>query len=202
LLAGWGYWKVWIRVRGSALAGLAAAAVLCAVTLDAVPGLPNPRPFWSRTAKRLSTLSQPALRTPVRDALYSLGDVDARSNREVAEWLRENTPEDSTLFVWGFEPAIYALSRRRPASRYVDDVPQRAAWAKEKSRRILIGELMASPPAAIVVVHGDRLPWVTGNRQDSFESLRDFPELLAMLQHQYRLATRFGDLEIRLRNDL
>jgi hypothetical protein len=202
LLAGWGYWKVWIRVRGSALAGLAAAAVLCAVTLDAVPGLPNPRPFWSRTAKRLSTLSQPALRTPVRDALYSLGDVDARSNREVAEWLRENTPEDSTLFVWGFEPAIYALSRRRPASRYVDDVPQRAAWAKEKSRRILIGELTASPPAVIVVVHEDRLPWVTGNRQDSFESLRDFPELLAMLQRQYRLATRFGDLEIRLRNDL
>jgi len=81
-------------------------------------------------------------------------------------------------------------------------VPQRAAWAKEKSRRILIEELTASPPAIIVVVHEDRLPWVTGNRQDSFESLRDFPELLEMLQSQYRPAKRIGDLEIRLRNDL
>jgi len=202
LLAGWGYWKLWIRVRGSALAALAAAAVLAAVTLDAVPGLPNSRPFWSRTAKRLSTLSQPALRTPVRDVLYSLGDVDARSNREVAEWLEQNTPEDSTLFVWGFEPAIYLLSRRRPASRYVHDVPQRTAWAKQKSRRILIEELTASPPAIVVVVREDRLPWVTGNRQDSFESLRDFPELLEMLRSRYRLAKRIDDLEIRLRDDL
>jgi hypothetical protein len=202
LLAGWGYWKVWIWTRSSALAGLATAAVLAAVTLDAVPGLPSPRPFWGRTAKRLSTVAQPALRTPVRDALYSLGDVDARSNREVAEWLNRNTPEDSTLFIWGFEPAIYELSGRRPASRYVHDVPQRAAWAGEKSRRILIEELTASPPAAIVVVHEDRLPWVTGNRKDSYESLRDFPELTQILQSRYGPAKRIDDLEIRLRNDL
>jgi hypothetical protein len=202
LLAGWGYWKVWIWTRSSLLAGLATAAVLAAVTLDVVPGLPSSRPFWGRTAKRLSTVAQPALRTPVRDALYSLGDVDARSNREVAEWLHRNTPEDSTLFIWGFEPAIYELSGRRPASRYVHDVPQRAVWAREKSRRILIEELMASPPAAIVVVHEDRLPWVTGNQQDSYESLRDFPELTEMLRSRYRLAKRIDDLEIRLRNDL
>jgi hypothetical protein len=202
LLAGWGYWKVWIRARRSALAVLAAAAVLGAVTLGAVPGLPSSQPFWDRTAKRLSTVSHPALRTPVRDALYSLGDVDARTNREVAEWLEQNTPEDSTLFIWGFEPAIYELSGRRPASRYVHDVPQRAAWAKEKSRRILIEELTASPPATIVVVHEDRLPWVTGNRQDSYESLRDFPELREMLQSRYRPVKRIDDLEIRLRNDL
>jgi hypothetical protein len=201
LLAGWGYWKVWMRVRGSALAVLATAAVLAAVSLDAVPGLPSSQPFWDRTAKRLRTFSQPERRTQVRDALYSLGDVDARSNREVAAWLEQNTPEDSTLFIWGFEPAIYELSGRRPASRYVHDVPQRAAWAKRKSRRILIEELTASPPAAIVVVREDRLPWVTGNRQDSYESLRGFPELREMLQGRYRPVKRIGDLEIRLRND-
>lgn len=202
LLAGWGYWKVWTRIRSSALAVLATAAVLGAVTLDAVPVLPTSRPFWGRTAKRLSTVSQPALRTTVRDALYSLGDVDARTNREVAAWLEKNTPEDSTLFIWGFEPAIYELSGRRPASRYVHDVPQRAAWAKEKSRRILMEELTTSPPAAIVVAHEDRLPWVTGNRQDSHESLRDFPELLEMLRSQYRPEKRIDDMEIRLRSDL
>jgi hypothetical protein len=201
LLAGWGYWKVWIRVRHSPLAVLATAAALAAIGLGAVPGLPDAEPFWGRTAKRLSTLAQPALRTPVRDALYSFGDVDARSNREVAAWLAENTPADSRLFIWGFEPVIYDLSARRPASRYVHDVPQRTAWAKETSRRILIEELTASPPAAIVVVRGDRLPWVTGNRLDSRETLRDFPELGALLQRRYRPAKRIDDLTIWLRAD-
>jgi hypothetical protein len=46
------------------------------------------------------------------------------------------------------------------------------------------------------------LPWVTGNRQDSYETLRDFPELAEMLRSRYRPAKRIDDLEIRLRNDL
>jgi hypothetical protein len=202
LLAGWGYWKLWIRARKSALAVLALAAALAAVALDAVPGLASAPAFWGRTATRIEALANPERREALRDALYSFGDVDARENREVAAWLAANTPEGSRLFIWGFEPVIYDLAARRPASRYVHDVPQRSAWAREASRRILIEELGGAPPAAIVVVRGDRLPWVTGNRRDSFESLRDFPELVALLQSRYRSAKRIGDLEIRLRDDL
>jgi len=202
LLAGWGYWKVWLRVRHSTFWLLVAGTVLAAIALEGVPGLPSAKRFWTRTAMRVEAWSDPDRRTPVRDALYSFGDVDARSNRAVAAWLAENTPPGSRLFIWGFEPVIYTLSGRLPASRYIHDVPQRAAWAQASSRRILMAELTAAPPAAIVVVRGDRLPWVTGNRLDSFESLRDFPELSAILQSRYRLAKRIGDLEIRLRNDL
>jgi hypothetical protein len=120
----------------------------------------------------------------------------------VAAWLAANTPEGSRLFIWGFEPVIYDLAARRPASRYVHDVPQRTAWAREGSRRILINELRSALPAAVVVVRGDRLPWVTGNRRDSFESLQGFPELIALLQNHYREAKRVGDFEIWLRDDL
>jgi hypothetical protein len=137
----------------------------------------------------------------VRDRLYSFGDVDARSNRAVAAWLAENTPADSRLFIWGFEPAVYTASGRLPASRYIHNVPQRAAWARASSRRILMAELSAAPPAAIVVVRGDRLPWVTGDRRDSFEVLRDFPELSELLERRYRRAKQFGDLTIHVRDD-
>jgi hypothetical protein len=201
LLAGWGYWKLWLRVRHSALRLLLATAVLASIALGAVPGLPSAQRFWTRTATRMEAWSQPERRTAVRDRMYSFGDVDARSNRAVAAWLAENTAAGSRLFIWGFEPVIYTLSGRLPASRYVHDVPQRAAWAKAASRRILIAELSAAPPAAIVVVRGDRLPWVTGDERDSFETLRDFPELSELLERRYRREKRIGDLTIHVRDD-
>jgi hypothetical protein len=71
----------------------------------------------------------------------------------------------------------------------------------QASRSILIRELQDDPPAAIVVVHRDRLPRVTGNRSDSFEALRDFTALRNLLAEEYRSLRRVGDLEIHLRND-
>jgi hypothetical protein len=202
LLAGWGYWKVWIRVRRSAPGLIAAGAVLALVALHAIPGLPSIEPFWKRTEKRIATLRDPARRDQLRDSLYSLGDVDAASNRAAARWLARNTPSGSSLFIWGFEPVIYQLSARRPASRYIHNVPQRSRWGKQQSRRLLIQELEASQPAAIIVVHRDSLPWVTGDPLDSAQTLEDFPELRELLETRYRPAERIRDLEIRLRKDL
>ncbi len=96
---------------------------------------------------------------------------------------------------------IYHLSARRPASRYIYNVPQRTEWAQAESRQTLIRELTAAPPAAIVVVHHDSLPLVTGNRLDSATALRTFPELQRLLREEYRLAQRIGDLQILLRRD-
>jgi hypothetical protein len=144
---------------------------------------------------------KPELRLPYRDGLHDLGDVDAGSNRRAAEWLVANTPADSRLFVWGFEPVIYHLSARRPASRYLYNVPQRSEWAQAESRSILIRELTAALPAAIVVVHRDSLPWVTGSPLDSAAALATFPELQRLLREEYRQARRIGDLQILLRHD-
>jgi hypothetical protein len=199
LLAGWGYWKLWIRARPSAFSAVAFAAMLAAIAFDLLPGLPEMRVFWTRSALRFETHLKPELRIPYRDALHDFGDVDAGSNRKAAEWLIANTPAESRLFVWGFEPVIYHLSARRPASRYIYNVPQRSEWAQAESRRILIQELTAAPPTAIVVVHRDSLPWVTGNPLDSAAALTTFPELQQLLQEEYRHAWRLGDLQILLR---
>jgi hypothetical protein len=105
--------------------------------------------------------------------------------REAAQWLERATPRDATVFVWGFEPQIYAYAGRQPASRYVYDVPQRAAWSRDEHRPKLMADLARSRPAAILVERDDRFPWVTGNADDSLGELDGFPELRRFLAEQY-----------------
>jgi len=201
LLAGWGYWKLWIRARHSAIAAAAFAAMLAVIAFDLVPGLPEMRVFWTRSALRFEAHMKPELRIPYHDRLHDFGDVDASNDRRVAEWLVVNTPADARLFVWGFEPLLYRLSARRPASRYIYNVPQRTEWAQAESRRTLMRELTAAPPTAIVVVHRDSLPWVTGSPLDSAAALATFPELQRLLRDEYEHAYRSGDLQVLLRRD-
>ena len=41
---------------------------------------------------------------------------------------------DETAFIWGFEPMIYDMAERRPATRFIYDVPQRVAWFRDEAR--------------------------------------------------------------------
>ena len=36
--------------------------------------------------------------------------------RRAAEWVRTNTPAGSRLYIWGFEPVVYDLAAREPAT--------------------------------------------------------------------------------------
>ena len=128
--------------------------------------------------------------------LHSLIDVDARSNRVVAEWLEQNTPQGESIHVWGFESVIYHLADRRPASRFIYNVPQRAKWSSARSRGELMDDLEKSRPFAIVVVSDDPLRIVTGNRRDSRQTLLDFAALNELLANYYRSEKIVGDMEI------
>ncbi len=131
-------------------------------------------------------------------ALYSVADVSYGANRRVAEYLRgELTPGDF-LYIWGFEPVIYEMSGLRPASRYIYNVPQRVAWAKEATRARLIADLDARPPKAIVVEHRDVFPAVTGDAIDSADTLKKFPALAERIRDHYALATTIEDFDVYL----
>jgi hypothetical protein len=50
---------------------------------------------------------------------YGAGDFSFLADAEVAHHLRRTTDPDDAVFVWGFEPLVYFLADRPPASRFM-----------------------------------------------------------------------------------
>jgi hypothetical protein len=199
LLAGLGIWKVWERLgRRSALGGAVfffglTAVLFCRTACKDVPGS-----FLERCGKRLALLAGGMRDQRGIDELASIADVNSVADRAAAEMMRAHVPPDRPVFVWGFEPVIYDMADRRPATRYLYNVPQRVAWAKADARRVLMEDLAKNPPAAIVVEHWDVFPFVTGDAIDSADSLRDFPALRDLIDERYEHLSRVGGLDVYL----
>lgn len=84
---------------------------------------------------------------------------------------RRLTPETGTLFVWGWRPEHYLLSRRRPASRYVCGLTATKAE--------LMADLRRERPATIVL---PGLRGVAASLEFDPYDVRLHPDLLAWLQ--------------------
>lgn len=196
--SGLGLYKLWRRALNFRAPGVVLyTAAVAALVASRAALRHNPGTFWERTLDRMSFL---VARTPTRPELdrklYAVADYDLDIDRRTGEAIARLVPLGERVFVWGFEPAVYWFSRRDPASRYLYDVPQRAAWQREHARSELLRDLAAKPPAAVVVQHGDVFKYVTGNELDSDGALTTFPELARLLNDQYRLAETVGDLDI------
>ncbi|HKY34160.1 MAG TPA: hypothetical protein VJV23_16645 [Candidatus Polarisedimenticolia bacterium] len=202
LLAGWGLWKLWRiashRRAAAAAFGMASLALLLLPTLGQLSA--KDEPLIRRAALRLAALLRPASRVEIEDRLHSRNDMDAAQNRLAAEWLRQQTPPGSRVHVWGFEPVLYLMSDRMPASRYIQNQPQRVEWGRAEARARLMEDLRRTPPAAMVVVHGDVMPRVVGNDRDSASELEDFDELRALLESGYRLDLRTSRFSLYARS--
>jgi hypothetical protein len=196
--SGLGLYKVWRRALNFRAAGVVAyAVVVSALVASRVALRHNPGTFWERTADRMAfLLRRDASRAELDRKLYHVVDYDLDLDRRAGEAVARLASPGEPIFVWGFEPAVYWFSRRAPASRYLYNVPQRAAWQREHARTELLRELAATPPAAIVVQHGDVFNFVTGDDLDSHGALATFPELARLLDDRYRLSETVGDLDI------
>jgi hypothetical protein len=198
LLSGWGFWKLWVRLRSGA-ARIAAVGALAALSIAATLVMPVPvsrDPFLIRCSMRVASWLQPNLRTQTADQLNSMAEVDAGTDRRVAEWLRAHTADDASIYIWGFAPVVYDLADRRPASRYIYNVPQRVIWAQGAHRKTLLADLLRDMPAVVLVEHGDRLPWVTGDARDSAAVLEEFTELKGLLTASYEAAGSIGRFDL------
>ncbi len=60
-------------------------------------------------------------------------------------------------------------------------------------------DLTENPPAAIVVEHGDRFRFVTGDDYDSAEALSTFPELDQLVHEQFEMVKTIEDFDLYLR---
>jgi hypothetical protein len=162
--------------------------------------------FASRSLQRLALFSKPATLLGAAspddqraiDKLASVADVNAVANREVAEWIRREVPAGRRVFVWGFEPVIYEMADRDPATRYIYDVPQRVTWGQREARELLMRELAAHPPAAIVVENNDVFPQVTGDSVDSADTVPKFPAFQELVYGRYRHHVTIEDFDVYL----
>jgi hypothetical protein len=199
LVAALGVFKGWRWARGRGALGAGGFFVALALVLLARSATKDVEgSFFVRCTKRMAIAVGGFRDQRELDRLASVADVDAVTNRAVADLLRARVPQDRPVFVWGFEPAIYDMSGHRPATRYLYDVPQRVAWAKEEARRVLMEDLAKRPPAAIVVEHHDVFPMVTGDVIDSADTLHDFHALRTLVHDRYELAATIDDLDVYL----
>jgi hypothetical protein len=196
LLAGWGYWRLWsvVRTRWFGMLAFAAMLVMLAMLRPASPDLPDT--FAERCRLRLRAWTHADERAAIRDRLYSVVDYRAGDNRAAAEWIARETAPGATVFVYGFTPEIYVASRRRAASRYIYDVPQRAPWSQDRARRELIAELNAAPPEIVVVEHLDVMPWVLGTTTDSAQDVATFSGLRDLIASRYARTTGIGKFDL------
>jgi hypothetical protein len=200
LLAGLGFSKLWKRClfggMGGPLAFFSFVAV-CVPMRYAVRDLPQF--FWERAQIRFSYL----LRIPPYDSreamdreLSYVADYNLSADRAVALEVRSHTGSNDSVFVWGFEPAVYWLSEREPSTRFIYNVPQRSPWQAKYARRELMRDLTRDTPATIVVQTRDVFPSVTGNALDSRDSLPSFPELDEFISSKYVFRKRVEDFDI------
>jgi hypothetical protein len=199
LLAGLGFFRLWERLAPRGPAGVAAFFALFVIAGLGRSALKDTElSFYQRTLQRISIFTSSPRDQAALDRLASVADVNAGANREVAALLHARVPEGRAVFVWGFEPVIYDWADRSPATRYLYDVPQRVAWAKDEARSALMRDLEAGRPAAIVVEHRDVFPMVTGDAIDSADTLKGFEALSGLLQSRYALETTIEDFDIYL----
>jgi hypothetical protein len=201
LVAGLGAYKVWRYALARGFPSVAAYVAVAAFIIQARSATRDTRTdFLDRCIARHQQLLglSDITREELDAKLYSVADVSYGANRRVAEFLRRELAPTDYAFIWGFEPIIYDMSDRRPASRYIYNVPQRVAWAKEHTRQKLMADLDARPPKAIVVEHRDVFPVVTGDGLDSADTLKRFPALAARINDEYALTTTIEDFDVYL----
>jgi hypothetical protein len=201
LIAGLGLYKLWQKaIAKGPLAVLAFTAAWPVIVYARSATRNTQTDFLDRCIARQKQLlgMSDTTRDELDAKLYSVADVSYDADRLVAEFLRRELAPNELAFIWGFEPMIYDMADRRPASRYIYDVPQRVAWFKDRARAELMADLDLRPPKAIVVEHRDVFPAVTGDAIDSADTLKRFPALAARIVERYDLATTIEDFDIYL----
>ncbi|MEN6479327.1 MAG: glycosyltransferase family 39 protein [Anaerolineales bacterium] len=134
----------------------------------------------------------------VSAALCEAGEPGFRFTDDLAaaEHIAARTMDTEPVFIWGFEPPIYFLAQREPASRFIYNFVLFGDWDWPELRIQLLADLEHSPPRYIVVASDDALPMVTGTDLDSRAALQTFPELRHLIETDYTREVTFGYLTL------
>lgn len=199
LLGGLGLYKLWRRTFAAGVGGVVAYVSFIFVAASMRIAVRDLGSFWERSTTRTGYLLRlgPIHNREILDReLYRVADYNLDANRQVAMEIARRTKPGTPILVWGFEPGIYWLADRPPSTRYIYDVAQRVAWSQAHARSEMLSDLEKKPPQWIVVQHGDRFNWVTGDDKDSAEAMRAFPELSQLIDTKFHLVMTIEDFDL------
>jgi len=134
--------------------------------------------------------------------LFGHSDFRTSDNLALVDYLKQRTLPCDSLFVWGYEPAVYFLSQRRLVSRFLYNFPMFTAYYRQSYRDEFMAVIERDTPAVFVVEHEDRTPWVSGHDRDSAEVLEQFGALKSFVGEHYRLRDRVARFDVYYRRDI
>ena len=118
-------------------------------------------------------------------ASSSWGDFNYGLTAEAADYVKENTQSIDTVYVWGVDSLVNALSERASPTRFGYNLP--LVLAKPPLRQTFTDEVMealaARPPSLIVVQRNDQNDLAAA----SVVTLTEFPALVNLIERDYRL---------------
>lgn len=121
------------------------------------------------------------------------GEFVADESQQMANFLRERVMPGDSLYIWGFRPEVYYLSRLNPPTRFIFQFPLVADWYPEEWREENVEILWAALPPYTLVLQVDYMPWVTGSHDDSNTLLQSYDELNDWLIYNYERETQIGN---------
>lgn len=111
------------------------------------------------------------------------------AERTVGRYVRDRTQPGDPIYVWGFDPQIYLLAEREPASRFLLSFPLMSDWAPRRWQRVFIDELEARRPAYVIVQRGQAGNWIVGHNIDMADYIGWFPAFQQWLDATCELET-------------
>jgi hypothetical protein len=118
--------------------------------------------------------------------------VAAADIGKAAGYIADHTNADDTVFIFGAQPTIYFLARRKCPSRFIGIEPLLHEWSLPAWREELVRDLRRRPPVYFVLTHGDGHPGMP-----PWEAyLPQWPALYGWFQQAYALETSIGPIDL------
>jgi hypothetical protein len=123
---------------------------------------------------------------------WGRNEYNYQVDRMVARQVTQSTGPTEPILIWAFEPVIYELSARQPASRFLYDYPLTQAFSSLHAKYVaqLIDDLAARPPALIITRTADR---DNLEPDDSLTQLEQIPPLSEYLLAHYTRSWLLAD---------
>lgn len=132
-----------------------------------------------------------------RSPLHNSGrDFSLGADLALVDYVTEHTEPGDRVYIWGYEPLVYFLSRRPTVSRFIYNFPLVVSWSPPGFERELLTALERDPPVLFIVAHGDQTPWVTGHNLDSFQALLESDSLRTFVERIYRPEARINRFDV------